>query len=70
MKTGRCARQVLVSSPVVGITRCGCGHVHVELGATTVRFDEAAFAHVARAFAAAARRLDATETPPPVEGEA
>lgn len=69
MKTGPCTRRMLVCSPVVGISRCGCGHIHVELGATTIRFDETAFAHVARAFADAAQTLEAA-TPPRLEGEA
>lgn len=58
-------RQPVISTAVVSISQCPCGHVHVDLGAVTVRFDHASFEHVAQVFAAATaamreRRAEAT----------
>ncbi len=46
-------RTTLLATPVVQVSSCPCGQVHVELGHTTLRLDEAAFSHVAAALARA-----------------
>jgi hypothetical protein len=50
-------RQTVLSTPVVTVSQCPCGHVHVDLGAVTVRFDHASFEHVAHALVAALDRM-------------
>ena len=54
-------RHPLLVAPHVQIELCGCGHVHLTVGATTQRFDLPSFRELARLMEIAVERLPQPE---------
>lgn len=59
-ETSACQREMLASGSVASVERCGCGTLHLTLGAMTLRIQEEALfslcSTVAEALSALARR--------------
>jgi hypothetical protein len=55
MKT--CSRRTLAAGDLVVVEQCGCGSVHVTIGAVTLRLAAGAIAPLAATMHEAARRL-------------